>query len=345
MKRKKLVVLSCVLLAALFLLSACGKKAEKTGVRVLIVPKFEIGEMSGDFPGEAQLFYEEYLAGCGETVLPNAAPSSHFYLNEQNGVGMLITDSGKTAAGLSLMSLLSRDAYDFSDTMIVSVGCSGGNTGLCTLGDVVLVTAACDFDLGHHSDSSDLKDPDFGLTWFPTESYSEYSCKILNAELCEKVYQLIKDCPLRSTETSKRVLAENFPGEEWAVREPCVMKGTAVTGDNYWKGMTDHLNACYIADYYACPDPYAVTEMEEIAVMNAAECFGLQDRVISLRVVVNTDTFLRGENPEQLWIGASGFNSKVTEENSETLDIFEPGMENLFDAGQIVIDAILKGEL
>ncbi|MCR4855177.1 MAG: hypothetical protein K5908_03320 [Erysipelotrichaceae bacterium] len=43
---------------------ACGKKEEEPKVKVLIVPKFEIGEMSGDEAGEAQLFYEHYCAGC-----------------------------------------------------------------------------------------------------------------------------------------------------------------------------------------------------------------------------------------------------------------------------------------
>ena len=85
--------------------------------------------------------------------------------------------------------------------------------------------------------------------------------------------------------------------------------------------------------------------MEEIGIMNAAECFGLKDRVISLRVIVNMDTFLNGETPERLWLGGTYFSDKVTEENSETLDIFVPGMENLFDIGKIIIDAILTGEL
>jgi hypothetical protein len=39
------------------------------------------------------------------------------------------------------------------------------------------------------------------------------------------------------------------------------------------------------------------------------------------------------------------FDTKITEDNSETVDIFEPGMENLFDAGRIVIDSILAGDL
>ena len=319
--------------------------AESIPVKVLMIPKFEIDDVEGDFPGEAQLFYEHYCAGCKEIDIPNTTPSSHFYFNGENGVGLLLTGAGKTAAGLSLMSLLSWDAYDFSDAMIVSVGCAGGNTGLCTYGDVVLVTAACDLQLGHHTDSGELTDRDYGLTWFPDDSFSEYNCKYLNAELCEKVYELIKDCPLRTTEKTQQVLAKNFPDEEWANREPHVMRGTAMSSDSYWKGIEDHTNAVAAADYYQCPDKYAATEMEEIAVMNAAECFGLKDRVISLRVIVNLDTFLKGESPEQLWLEDEHYSSKVTDDNSETVDIFEPGMENLFDAGKIVIDAILAGEL
>ena len=314
-------------------------------VKVLILPKFEIGDITGDFPGEAQLFYEYYCAGCEEIAIPNTTPSAHFYFNSENGVGLLLTGSGKTAAGLSLMSLLSLNAYDFSDTVIVSVGCAGGNTGLCIYGDMVLVTAACDLELGYHAGSREIADPEYGLTWFPSDSFNEYSCKHPDPELCEKAYQLIKDCPMRTTENTRRILAKNFPDEEWAGREPQVLKGTAVTADSYWKGTEDHANAVAAADYYGCPDAYAATEMEEIAVMNAAECFGLQDRVISLRVIVNLDTFLKGESPEQLWLEAESYGSKVTDENSETVDVFASGMENLFDAGRIVIDAVLAGKL
>ena len=345
MMRKKLVAFSCViLLLFVFLMSACGKKDERTKARVLIVPKFEIGEITGDFPGEAQLFYEHYCADCEEIDIVNTTPTARFYMNEENGVGLLITGSGKTAAGLSLMSLISDDAYDFSDTTIVSVGCSGGNTGTARFGDVVLVTAACDLELGHHTGKEELTNPDSGHTWFPDESDNDYSCKKLDSKLCENAYQLIKDCPLRTTDTTERVLSDNFPNEEWAQREPCVLKGTAITADSYWKGAEDHSNAAFVAEYYSCDDRYAVTEMEEIAVMNTAECFGMENRVISLRVVVNMDTFLKGESPEQLWLDEEDFESTTTTEEGETVDIFEPGMENLFDTGRIIIDAILVGE-
>ena len=65
MKRKTIYVFTCILvLASFFLLCAFDMNAEKTKVNVLIVPKFEIGEMSGDTPGEAQLFDEQDCAGC-----------------------------------------------------------------------------------------------------------------------------------------------------------------------------------------------------------------------------------------------------------------------------------------
>lgn len=321
-------------------------ETEKIPVKVLIVPKFEIGDIDGDYPGEAQLFYEHYCAGCEEIAVPNTSPTSKFYFNTENGVGLLLTGSGKMAAALSLMSLLSWNSYDFSDTKIVSVGCSGGSTGSCIYGDVVLVTTACDLELGHHTGKEELADPENGLTWFPDEdSNNEYICKQLNKELYEKAYQLIKDCPLRTTEETKQVIEQNFPDEAWANRDPQVLRGTAITADSYWKGAEDHRNAVAVADHYECSDDYAVTEMEEVAVMNTAECFDLQNQVISLRVVVNLDTFLKDESPEQLWLDDSDYASSVVEDNSETLDIFEPGMENLFDTGKIVIDAILAGEL
>jgi purine nucleoside permease len=344
-KRIRLSVLLILLVTiCIQVLSACSSSSKKTALRVIIIPKFEVGEMSGDFPGEAQLFYEKYCPGCEEIDIPHMPQTAHFYLNDKSGVGILVTDSGKTAAGLSLMAVLSSELYDYSDTRIVSVGCGGGSAGNCTLGDVILVTAACDYDLGQHVDAHEKKSSSH-VMWFPDDSYAEYAYKTLNADLCEKTYEMIKDCPLRTTEEAKAVMRENFGDYEEENILPAVRKGTALTGDDFWKGIYGHATADFIADYYGCPDPYSVTEMEEIAVANTAECFDLLDRLISLRVIVNMDVFLNGETPESTWGEYKSFSEKIENENTETLDIFEPAMHNLFDASSIVIDAALNGEL
>ncbi len=158
------------------LLSSCSEKKEKDKISVIIIPKFEIGEISGDFPGEAQLFYEKYCPDENEIELPHTPPTARFYYNKETGAAILVTGSGKKAAGLSLMALLSSDRYDCSDAYIVSVGCAGGSAAFCSLGDVIVVTAACDYDLGHHVDAHEKRNSDSYVMWFPGGSYDGYEC-------------------------------------------------------------------------------------------------------------------------------------------------------------------------
>ena len=137
--------------------------------------------------------------------------------------------------------------------------------------------------------------------WFPDDAYADYEFEILNAELREKAYERIKNCSLQTTEQAKAVMAENFPARDEDGLLPSVKKGTALSGDNYWKGIYGHVTANFIAQYYGCPDPYCATEMEEIAVANTTECFDMLDRLISLRVIVNMDVFMDDETPESTW--------------------------------------------
>ena len=181
--------------------------------------------------------------------------------------------------------------------------------------------------------------------WFPDKSYADYEYKNLNADLCDKTYEMIRNCPLQTTEEARAVMKESFGAKKEEDILPTVKKGTALTGDNFWKGIYGHVTAKFIADYYGCRDPYMVTEMEEVAIANTAECFDMLDRLISLRVIVNMDVFMKGETPESTWGEHRSFNEKVENENTETLDIFEPAMHNLFDTGRIVIDAALEGNL
>ena len=59
---KKRIASTFCILALLLSLSACSRAGDgKIRIRVLLLPKFEAGELSGDFPGEAQLYYETYL--------------------------------------------------------------------------------------------------------------------------------------------------------------------------------------------------------------------------------------------------------------------------------------------
>ena len=55
---KKLIVACTLVMVIVSTLAGCSVRSRDQGlpVRVLILPKFEVGELAGDFPGEAQYF-------------------------------------------------------------------------------------------------------------------------------------------------------------------------------------------------------------------------------------------------------------------------------------------------
>ncbi len=66
--------------------------------------------------------------------------------------------------------------------------------------------------------------------------------------------------------------------------------------------------------------------------------------MIILRVSVNMDVFPSGITPEMLW--APETDDHLASQNSmESVDIFETAMQNCFEAGKVLIGAILDGSL
>ncbi len=334
---KKLLSAVLVIMLASAVFPAMTEQASPLPVKVLILPKFEVGEMAGDFPGEAQYYYEQYLSGGEEYEVPYT--SSKLYWKD--GVALCVLEMGKVNAALSTMAILSDSRFDYSEAYILSTGCAGSAAGSTVMGDVFIVTAAVDYDLGHHADARDLADPN-GITWFHDADFDSAAVVRLNPELTDKIYALVKDTPVETTEITRNFMRAAFDGADWAVRDPRVLRGTTVTSDNYWKGIHGHANARLMAETYQCPDPYALTEMEDIAVAHAAERMGMLDRLLIIRDSVNMDVFMLGATPESLWGGAEAL-TLSSAENVEAADIFATAMKNNFDVGRIIIDRILEG--
>ena len=342
-KTSKRIASLALILLVIAMLAGCSSRTTdwRLPVRVLILPKFEVGAMAGDFPGEAQCFYEEYLAG-GDTYSIDGTPDT-IELYYKDGVALCLAGQGKVAAALNTAAVLSDPRFDFSDAYVLSVGCGGASEGYGILGDVYVITAAVDYDLGHHADPRELDD-ERETTWFHDESFDVSAVIRLDRDLTDRVYSLIKDVPMQTTDQTVKFLRGEYPEEDWADRQPQIMRGTSVTSDNFWKGKYDHQNALLITDTYGCSDPYAVSEMEDVAVAQAVKSFGMLDRLIILRVGVNMDVFPSGVSPEMLW-GEASDDHLASEDSKESVDIFETAMQNCFSAGKVVIDAILDGRL
>ena len=319
-------------------------QAEAVKVKALILPKFEIGELTGDFPGEAQKYYEAYFMNSDAYDIKGGAPGSKLYVN-RDGLAMYVNGVGKLRNAIMTTNILNDSRFDFSQAYIISVGCGGSAIEYATMGDVVIGSATVDYDRGHSVDSRELLNSEAEVTWFPSTADDRATCSfMLNQCLVDKVYNLVKNVKIYTTPKTRAFMAKNFSDAKWAVREPKVLRGTIVTSDNYWKGIYGHNNALAKCKAYNCPDPFAITEMEDHAVATAVERSGLLDRYIVIRVSVNTDVFMNGETPESMW--NESFMSKVQKKGSaELADIFQTAMENNFAVGSIVIDNILHGTL
>lgn len=310
-------------------------------VRVLILPKFETGAMSGDFPGEAQYFYEHYCAGGAEYEIPGGFPGHKLYVKD--GVALYVTGMGKVNAVLSLTAVLHDPRFDFSQSHVLSVGCGGSAYGTAVMGDVILATAAVDYDLGHHADPRELTLPRDN-TWFHDPIFDSSACRVLDAALGDRAFALVRDTRLETTPGTRQFMGRAFGGEAWAVREPRVLRGTTVSGDNYWKGEAGHRNAQAMVKTYGCPDPYAICEMEDAALAVTMDRMGLLGRFLILRASVNMDVFMNGMTPEALWDADLG-HGIAADNSEESADIFATAMENEFKVGKRIIDAILQGAL
>ncbi len=350
---KKQMIISLVFVFVVMVFTAgCSNHTLKTeetdsenkqpiSVKVLILPKFEVDELTGDFPGEAQLFYEGYLDGGDVYEIEGRSDIGKLYYKD--GVAMCLTGQGKVNSALTTAAVLSDKRFDFSEAYILSVGCGGSAEGYGIFGDVFVITAAVDFDLGHRADPREIS-KETETTWFHDESFDDSSVIRLDQSLTDRVFERVKNVPLETTERTERFLDKEYPGEEWAQRPPQVMRGTTVTGDNFWKGKYDHQNALLITETYDCKDPFSITEMEDVAVGQAVKSFGLLDRLIILRVSVNMDVFPSDITPEMMW-GPESDDHLASEDSMESVDIFETAMQNCFDTGKVLIDAILEGEL
>ncbi|WP_346026422.1 hypothetical protein [Beduinella massiliensis] len=310
-------------------------------IKVLILPKFEVDELAGDFPGEAQYYYEAYCDGGDAYDIKGGFEDNKLYVKD--GVALYVTGMGKVNTALSLNAILLDSRFDFSNAYILSTGCAGSAIEYGVMGDVFVITAAVDFDLGHHADVRDLSEG-ATTTWFHDEGYDSASCKILDKDLMDRVYNLVKDVKIETTEKTRAYMAAAFDNADWAVRDPQVLRGTTVSGDNYWKGYYDHANAVLMTETYGCPDPYALTEMEDSALGVVLDRLGMLDRYIIIRDSVNMDVFMNGATAESLW--DPNFDGSLASEDSvESADIFATAMENNFKVGSVVVEAILNGTL
>lgn len=284
---------------------------------VILVPYVASHEDSSEPLAEAAVLYGEYFNDAATLQIAGKGFEGRMYIKNQ--VGFYIVGEGKTNASMYCSALLNEQSFDFSDTKFILFGCCGAARDVGVVGDIYLIAETLDFDLGYHADFRDIQN-NSGHSWYPNESYLRFGYIDLENEFFNKSFEIIKQENAVTTENAKNLMAKTFNNEQWAIRDPKILKATSVTSDSYWKGNYDHENAKYVVDYYKCKYPFAATDMEDIAVAQVFKTYNMLDKLIIMRFAVNMDVFMAGQSSENLW----GSNKRLVDKNSfdDFSDIF-----------------------
>jgi purine nucleoside permease len=278
-------------------------------VKVVVVAMFEVGEDTGDTPGEYQLWVErEHL----DQVLPLPAGYHHVRMNKDGVLGML-TGVATAKAAASVMALGLDPRFDLSKAYWVIAGIGGGDPADVSLGSAVWANHVIDGDIGYEIDAREIP-ADWPTGMVPLRKTAPYEQPVkaqldgeaytLNQDLVAWAYQLTKDVPLADSE-EMRASRARFTGFPNAMKPPFVTRGDTLSASTFWHGtrMDEWANE-WTRYYTGGQGNFMIAAMEDTGTLQALTFLaqaGRADlkRVLVLRTVSNFDREAPGRTPAE----------------------------------------------
>ena len=213
-------------------------------IRVVVVTAFEVGNDTGDVPGEFQNWVERY-------PLPEILPFPQGYrslrYNAKDRVLGIVTGAGKSSAAASIMALGLDPRFDLSKAYWILAGIGGIDPKQASVGSAVWASYIVDGDLAYEIDGREIpanwptgivaydRATPFEKPVPPAVSDNGILAYDLNDGLASWAYGLTRDLVLPDDNKLKAARAgySDLPN---AQRPPFVLKGDTLTADRFWIG-------------------------------------------------------------------------------------------------------------
>jgi purine nucleoside permease len=291
------------------LLAQAAPPAKPIAVKVVVLAMFEVGEDTGDKPGEYQLWVErEHL----DRVM--GMPAGYRGRVRMNGDGVLglLTGVGTARAAASVMALGLDPRFDFSKAYWIVAGIGGGDPAGVSLGSAVWAEHVIDGDLAYEIDAREIpKDWPTGMVPLNRATPYEQPARenggeiyTLNPQLVGWAFNLTKGISLADSE-SMRMSRAPYTGFPNGQKPPFVARGDDLSGSTFWHGtLMDHWARAWDAYFTGGKGNFMVSAMEDTGTMQALtflQAAGRVDiaRVLVLRTVSNFTREAPGETPAQ----------------------------------------------
>jgi len=337
----------CVLTTLPGIAGASAQDPGKLPVRVVIVTTFELGEDTGDKPGEFQAWVERLPL---PQTLPFPLGNHPLRYNADKQVLGIVTGEGSLRASSSIMALGLDERFDLSKAYWLVPGIAGIDPTYASIGSAAWAEWIIDRDLNFEIDAREIP-PDWSTGHIPLGRSRPFQPPTpdldrpngvngyhLNPALVEWAYQLTRHVHLDDTPALRRIRAgyARYPN---ALKPPAVLKGDEVSASDWWLGERMNALAQQWMAYWSRGKGRAVTTaMEDCGILNSLSALSRTrrvrlDRVLVLRTGSDYTVPASGQSVTQLL---------ATEADEDAaLAAFVPALEAAYRVGSPVVNEIV----
>jgi purine nucleoside permease len=319
--------------------TALGAKPRPIPVRVVVVAMFEMGNDTGDNPGELQYWVErDHL----DQTYPLPAGYHDVRMN-RDGEMAVLTGQGTAHAAATIMALGLDPRFDLTHAYWLVAGIAGGSPERTSLGSAAWARWVVDTDLGYEIDPREIPS-DWPTGYIPLRKTKPYEQPVaplegqmfaLNADLAAWAFNLTRDTALADSDRLKEVRS-HFEGAT-AQQPPQVMLGDEVSGSTYWHGKVLDAWAREWMNYFTeGKGQFATTAMEDTGTLLSLRLLsnaGRVDwnRVMILRTVSNFDQQPKGMSATE----------SLAHQRIGSYSAYLPSLESAYIVGHGVVNELL----
>jgi purine nucleoside permease len=335
---------------SLLLAAIQGTAAAAAGaipVRVVVVTTFELGQDSGDTPGEFQYWVERLPL---TRTLPFPAGNHALRYNPQTHVLGIVVGSGSINSSASIMALGLDSRFDLSKAYWIVAGIAGINPNTGSVGSAVWAEWVVDRDLTHEIDAREIPaDWSTGLVPLsrshpfqeppPPPGIFSPNAYHLNPGLVNWAYQLTAGIRLQDGADLQAIRA-HYADQPAALTPPRVMKGDEVSANDWWVGALMNKAAEDWMQYWTAGKGISVTTaMEDCGVIHSLQMLSRSrrvdaNRILVLRTAANYAAPYKGQTAAEL------IASESSSDSATQLSAYTPSLEAAYRVGSPVVQAL-----
>ncbi len=289
------------LVVAVLIVSVMAQAQTKTRpvkripVRVVVVTTFELGEDTGDIPGEFQAWVERFPL---QQKLPFPQGYHALRYNPERQVLGIVTGEGSLRGAASIMALGMDPRFDLTHAYWVVAGIAGIDPVVASVGSAAWAEWIIDRDSSFEIDARDIP-ADWSTGRIPLgrkrpfeqpapelDRFGGVSGYHLNPGMVDWAYELTRNVRLDDTKELQAIRAR-YPDYPNGQKPPFVLKGDETAASAWWMG--EHMNTLaqqWVRYWTGGKGVSTTTSMEDCGILQSLSFLAHDKRVRLERVLI-----------------------------------------------------------